>query len=332
MVIPLFLFGALSPAAAVEGPFLGLDLGVSEPTNDNYRSHVATGVTAAPFGGYMFNDYLGIQGALHMNAQPPDDNNERPQANLKNRNQWTTMAGATVGPRFQLPLGDLFDIYLTGQGGGFKGLGGRLNQWAPGFQVGGGVDVNVTPQFSVGLFGRWNRAYMAPHPTSLAGHVDDDQGPSDARWATAGIGLKYSFNGPQAAPPPPPPAQRVAQAPPPVVPPTKKKMVLRNVNFDFDRATIRPDAVAVLDAAVETLKTEAGIKVVVEGHTDSKGTEAYNVNLAQRRAQSVKQYLVKRGISSARIATEGIGESQPVASNDSEDGRSQNRRVELRVE
>jgi len=157
LVLPLFLLWAVSPAGAVDGPFIGLDLGVSEPTNDNYRSHVKTGATAAPFGGYMFNDYLGIQGSLHINAQPPDDNNERPQANLSNRNQWTTMAGATIGPRFQLPLGDFFDIYLTGQCGGFKGLGGRLNQWAPGFQVGGGVDVNVTPQFAVGRFGRWKR-------------------------------------------------------------------------------------------------------------------------------------------------------------------------------
>jgi len=173
---------------------------------------------------------------------------------------------------------------------------------------------------------------MGPHPTALVGHVADDEGGTDARWAAGGVSLKSSFNAPEPAPPPPP-APRVAQAPPPAaVPPAKKKMVLRNVNFDFDRATIRPDAVAVLDAAVETLKAEGGINVVVEGHTDSKGSEEYNVSLAQRRAAAVKQYLVKRGIPAARITTEGIGESQPVASNDTDDGRAQNRRVELRVE
>lgn len=326
------LLATAFPVHAVDGPFIGLNLGVSEPTNDNYRSHVDTGATAAPYGGYMFNDYLGLQGGLHMNFQPPDDNDERPQANLDNRNQWTTMLGATVGPRLQLPLGDLFDVYLTAQGGGFKGLGGRLNQWAPGFQTGGGIDYNLTPQLAIGLFGNWNRAYMAPHPTYLVGHVANDQGPKDARWATAGIGLKYAFNEPEAAAPPPPPPAPMAQPAPPPPPSVKKKIVLRSVHFDFDKANIRADAMPVLNEAAETLKNEAGMAVVVEGHTDSAGTDAYNLKLSRRRADAVKDYLVKRGIPASRLTAEGFGESRPVASNDTADGRAQNRRVELRVE
>jgi OOP family OmpA-OmpF porin len=108
-------------------------------------------------------------------------------------------------------------------------------------------------------------------------------------------------------------------------------MILRGVNFDFDKSNIRADARPVLDEAINILNTESGISVVAEGHTDSVGTDAYNKRLSERRARAVKDYLVKGGISSSRIETVGYGESQPVASNDTADGRAQNRRVELKV-
>ncbi len=330
----LALVGATTrPSSAREGGYVGLDLGVSEPTNDNYRSHVQTGGVAAPYAGYMFNDYLGLQGQFQFLFQQPDNDNRRFfQSNIENENQTTTMGGLTIGPRLQVPLGDLVSLYATGQGGGYKGFGGRLNQWAPGFSVGGGLDFNITDNVAVGLFGRWNRAYMAPHPTFLVGHADDDQGPKDIRWVTAGIGLKYSF--PQEAPPPP-----RAPAPPPVVAreqprevPVKKKIVLRSVHFDFDKSVIRSDARPVLDEAATILSQEKDINmVIVEGHTDSKGTDAYNEKLSNRRAAAVRDYLVKKGISASRIRTEGLGESRPVASNDTDEGRAQNRRVELNI-
>jgi OmpA-OmpF porin, OOP family len=181
----------------------------------------------------------------------------------------------------------------------------------------------------VGVFGRWNRAYMSPRPKDLGpAQVSDERFGEDAQWMTVGLGLKYAFNGPPAAPPPAPAPPPVAQAPPPA----KKKIVRRSVHFDFDKATIRPDAVPVLNEAAETLKAEGGIAVIVEGHTDSVGTDAYNQKLSRRRADAVRQYLVKHGIPANRITAEGFGESRPVASNDTGDGRAQNRRVELRVE
>jgi OOP family OmpA-OmpF porin len=282
----------------------------------------------------MFNDYLGLQGQMQFTTQFPEREGNRGvginATNLNNESQMTTLFGAGVGPRVDIPLGDYVTLYGTGQGVGYKGLGGRLNQWAPGFSVGGGVDFNLTPAFSVGLFGRWNRAYMAPHPTALAGNVENDQGPKDARWATGGIGIKYAFVQAAAPPPPPPPPPAVkAQPPPPAV---KKKIVLRSVHFDFDKSKIRPDAKPVLDEAVRTLKEEGGIAVIVEGHTDSVGSDAYNMKLSHRRANAVSDYLASHGIPASRIRTEGYGESRPVASNDTADGRAQNRRVELNVE
>jgi outer membrane protein OmpA-like peptidoglycan-associated protein len=315
-------------------PFFGIDLGVAEPTNNNFRAHVQTGASGSPFVGYMFNDWLGLQSNLDFNLWPPDNDHRTGvtgQTGLDHENRYTTMAGLIAGPRVVIPISDLFDFYAIGQGGGFKGMSGRLNQWAPGFSLGGGLDVNLTENFSVGLFGRWNRAYMSPHPTFLVGQKSDQQGPSDARWASAGVSMKGSFK--KAAPPPPPPPPPVAQVPPPPPPPTKEKIVLRGVHFDFNKYNIRPDARAILDEAVRILKERPDIAISIEGHTDGIGSDAYNMKLSNRRAHAVKTYLVDHGIAAKRIVSvEGFGKRQPVASNATAEGRAQNRRVELHVQ
>jgi outer membrane protein OmpA-like peptidoglycan-associated protein len=143
-------------------------------------------------------------------------------------------------------------------------------------------------------------------------------------------GIIYRFGQPpvQPAPPEPPPAP--VAAPPPAAP-MKKKLVLRGVNFDFDKANIRDDARPVLDEAINTLKEAGEIELSVEGHTDSVGTEEYNQGLSVRRANSVADYLADGGIARDRMSVKGFGESQPVATNDTDDGRAQNRRVELKV-
>ena len=107
--------------------------------------------------------------------------------------------------------------------------------------------------------------------------------------------------------------------------------MLRGVHFDFNKAPIRADARPVLDEAIATLKREGGIVVIAEGYTDNVGSDAYNMKLSQRRANAVRDYLVAGGISPRRITAEGFGEFHPVATNDTADGRAQNRRVELRV-
>lgn len=99
--------------------------------------------------------------------------------------------------------------------------------------------------------------------------------------------------------------------------------------FDLDSATIRPESKPVLDDVLGVLQGEPGWKVLIEGHTDSSGGDAHNLELSQKRAESVKAYLVAGGIEAGRLRTQGFGESKPVADNATELGRAQNRRVEL---
>jgi OOP family OmpA-OmpF porin len=108
-----------------------------------------------------------------------------------------------------------------------------------------------------------------------------------------------------------------------------RKLTLEGVNFDNDSARLRAESHAILDQAVETLKDWGDAKVEVAGHTDSVSSDAYNLNLSQRRAETVRAYLIDKGIAADRLSAKGYGESRPVADNGTEEGRFKNRRVEL---
>lgn len=107
------------------------------------------------------------------------------------------------------------------------------------------------------------------------------------------------------------------------------KFSLDGVNFDNDQATVRAEDMSVLDAAAETLQKWGDVSVEVAGHTDSVGSDDYNLVLSQRRADAVRNYLIGKGVAANRLTAKGYGESQPIADNATDDGRFQNRRVEL---
>jgi len=106
---------------------------------------------------------------------------------------------------------------------------------------------------------------------------------------------------------------------------------LPDVTFAVDSTTVSPAMRAVLDDVAQSMITYPNSLVDVMGHTDSTGSETYNLDLSRRRAESVANYLVSRGVSRARLETVGYGEQYPVADNTTEAGRSQNRRVEIRI-
>lgn len=102
-----------------------------------------------------------------------------------------------------------------------------------------------------------------------------------------------------------------------------------DVTFAFDRSDVQPQFYKVLDDVSSTLNQYPSTLVDVVGHADSVGTDAYNQALSERRASSVASYLTSRGVLPARLYVAGMGERQPIASNDTEQGRAQNRRVEI---
>ena len=222
--------------------------------------------------------------------------------------------------------------------------------WDPMATLGVGVQYNMNDRlaFRGEIAGRYDR-----DNNSLNSVLSDHAGFSRHSGFTDAlltVGLTYSFGGGGHAvetveqrrtdttttPPPPPPREEAA--------PTKVTIDLRGVEFKFDHPRVgeklvpslkAPTAasVQILDEAIDTLKRNPSIHVEVDGHTDSKGTDAYNQRLSERRAKGVYDYLTAHGIEASRLdGPKGFGESAPIDTNETAEGRQRNRRTELKVE
>jgi outer membrane protein OmpA-like peptidoglycan-associated protein len=313
----VFCLLTTSPVAADGRPIAGVDIGVMVPLEE-LDDFVTPGGVLSPFFGYMFNDYLGVMGQLQVWGAESEESNFRDGFRSLHDDNATWAGGGFIGPRLAVPMGPV-ELYGTVQGGIMTALADEaLTDTSAALSTGIGLNFALTENLSLGAFGRWNRLYQRVH------------GRGDAKYITTGLALTYQFTAAEPPPPPPPAAPKVA-APPPPPPPVGKKIVLRGVNFDFDKSNIRADARPILDEAISTLQREGGVAVITEGHTDAVGTDTYNQQLSLRRARAVRDYLVRGGITESRIRVEGFGESRPVATNETADGRAQNRRVELRV-
>lgn len=127
--------------------------------------------------------------------------------------------------------------------------------------------------------------------------------------------------------------ETVEPMPEPTEPEPEPVRVELDVKFDFDRAVVRPESYNDIENLADFMKQYQQTTTVLEGHTDSVGTDAYNQRLSERRAQAVREVLVNQyGVAGSRVDSVGYGESRPVADNSTEEGRAINRRVEAEVE
>ncbi len=108
-------------------------------------------------------------------------------------------------------------------------------------------------------------------------------------------------------------------------------IVLKNIFFDFDKATIRPESANELERLIKLLNDNPTIKIELGSHTDSKGSDEYNLKLSDNRSKSVVDYLIGKGISAARLVAKGYGETKPIDTNETDSGRQNNRRTEFKI-
>jgi outer membrane protein W/outer membrane protein OmpA-like peptidoglycan-associated protein len=171
-----------------------------------------------------------------------------------------------------------------------------------------------------------------------------------------GVGFGYRFGGPAPvamaalpAPAPvaePPPSPRAVPVEPPPPPPChapagfkvdadcniiEQSVIVRAVDFEFNLSQLTVPAQQTLDEVASALLTQPDLHVEIQGHTDSIGSVAYNLNLSQRRADAVKTYLISKGVIASALTARGYGKAKPMVSNDTAEGRAQNRRVAFEV-
>ncbi|HEY8537955.1 MAG TPA: OmpA family protein, partial [Steroidobacteraceae bacterium] len=181
------------------------------------------------------------------------------------------------------------------------------------------------------------------------------------------LGFQFSFGRPRAPAPapeptPPPPAPAPEPTPPPPPPPPADSdgdgvtdnldrcpdtppgvavdafgctrtgsITLEGVNFELNSARLTPSSREVLDAVAADLKKYPRLRIELQGHTDSTGSDSYNLDLSQRRAEAVRDYLIEQGVSPQQLTAKGYGETEPIADNSTAAGRAANRRVVMRV-
>jgi outer membrane protein OmpA-like peptidoglycan-associated protein len=113
------------------------------------------------------------------------------------------------------------------------------------------------------------------------------------------------------------------------IPTAEKPLVLRGVNFATAKAVLIGDSKQILDRVAASLIEHPDVRIEVAGHCDSQGAEEYNLKLSDLRANAVRNYLIEKGVAADRLVARGYGETQPIADNDTAEGRAENRRVEL---
>ncbi|MBL6750486.1 MAG: OmpA family protein [Nevskia sp.] len=366
---PLAMAGAAVPglAAAVEGPYFGIEAGPSWAMGENARQngagigtlHFGTGYSGGLVWGYALP--LGLRPELELNYRRNDLKDATgfglggPVGAGGFNDTYTAMANLWYG--FSAPSGLFSKVhpYFGGGAGGalvslhHPSVGGmqfnNAHNYTLAYQGGAGVEFDVAPDVTVSADWRYLQTNRNGYDLGVAG------GDTDLRYRaqTAMIGLKIGLGA--TTPPPPPPPPQLAEAPPPPPPPPpapvcnpppgfqvdancniiQQTLVVRQVDFKFNSDQLTAPAQATLDGIAAALAQQPSLAVEINGYTDNVGSAAYNLKLSQRRAESVRSYLASKGVNPANLGAHGLGKDNPIASNESAEGRAQNRRVEFAI-
>jgi OmpA-OmpF porin, OOP family len=334
--------GGVSTAYAQDGSwYLAPRIGVNfSDSNRDTDASLYTGLGI----GWWVNPNFAVDAEWALN------NADFKNSSFRSGREWESVSLGVTGRWFFGEQGSVWRPYVLGGLGALrhKAYSGTVQEggWDPMATIGGGIQYNFNDRVSL----RGELAARYDHDNnSLRGQFPGAEDHNHYVDGIASIGLTIGFGGttmvepePAAAPPPPPPPPEAAPEAPADVPVV---IDLRGVNFKFDRPRsnekdITPslqeptsDSIAILDQAVDVLSRNPNVRVELDGHTDSIGSDAYNQSLSERRAQIVYDYLISHGVSSSQISgVKGFGESNPIDTNDTKEGRARNRRTELAVD
>ncbi|HIF9535339.1 TPA: OmpA family protein [Photobacterium damselae] len=260
------------------------------------------------YGGYQFNDWFALEGGL-TDYGSPDARYRQGTVSVDD------MLGGEISAKLSYPLTERFDVYTR--------IGGAWQH----------IDKHFTPMPDSIESSQWNVLsavgldYRLSQRWSLRGEYqfidgigDGDVEQADLHFASFGLTYHFGQTDPVVAPKPKTPKTHYVTV--------NKKIHLDTQSlFGFDSSTLQPSAD--LKALVSQLPVNNQALIYITGYTDSSGSAHYNQKLSQKRAQAVKDYLVEQGVASARIIATGKGESNPIASNATAEGRAQNRRVDV---
>jgi len=287
------------------------ELGVPDQMNEPGPND---GAAIGARGAYMFTTRLAVEGEFVV--IPTKDDVLQDHA---------TVFGIRAHARFDLLTGRLRPFVVAGVGvHAIRSTSPQMtNDIDKSVHWGVGVRYAVTDEIDLRLDGR---DLIVPDRTTNGATNDVE--------ITAGVTWRFGARRPMRVvyaplPPPPPPA-----APPPPPPPVVVDHViteLAGIGFEIDSSTIDAASTPILDRAYEILAANPAITIEISGHTSSEGGSEWNLSLSQRRADAVKDYLVKRGIATTRITTIGHGANLPIGDNATDDGRRKNRRIEFRI-
>ncbi|GAK82918.1 outer membrane protein A precursor [Vibrio ponticus] len=299
---------AMAAGAANAAPYLGAKAGYSWLNDECVASQPCSDDDSASggiFGGYEFNDFLALEAGW-------DYLGKFTAAGLND----DSVDAFTLAPKLTFGLTDAVDVYGK-FGGAYVNYGDKSDE---SFLGAVGVEFDVIEN------GKVRVEYQAL--------TDINNDVTRAFANTASIGFAYSFGGNDEAQPEPVVEEEVMVeevVETVVMTKTFEATLLDTETFALNSTQLKPESAGKLDELVQLLNDYPQAQVTIVGHTDSSGAAEYNQMLSEKRAQAVADVLAERGIDPSRMTVSGEGESNPIASNDTREGRAQNRRVDISV-